>query len=114
MFEIAKIFHLRMFDRKRFVARPILTNSEEFNTQLYFLEPGQVVQKRTIEDGEMLIYVMEGRADVTIDVFTRAVEKEELTIVPKGQAFSIKNPIRSRLVLLVVQAPKDAKTKWRS
>ena len=76
----------------------------------YCLEPGQGQAAHRHAVGDKLYYVLAGCGRIRVATETRDVVPGDLVCAPAGDEHAVENPGPERLALLVMMAPKPAKT----
>ena len=80
-------------------------DSPQMYYDLYTLMPGQLQKPFVFKKADKIIYVLEGKLQVTIEGETATLEPGQAVRVPAGAVNSMKNEGPENVVALVVVAP---------
>jgi quercetin dioxygenase-like cupin family protein len=94
-------------DKMRKIA---LVDTASLFCDAYCLEPGQGQSPHRHAVGDKLYYVLAGRGRIRVAAETHDVVPGDLVCAPAGDEHAVENPGPERLALLVMMAPKPAKT----
>jgi quercetin dioxygenase-like cupin family protein len=83
------------------------SDSRQLRSGYVILEPGKEVGEHTTEDGEELIVIVDGKADVVSDGRTHVVEAPCVVLIPTNTIHNVKNKSEAllRYVYVVVASP---------
>src|SRR5208337_4292989 len=83
----------------RLVSRP---DSHQFHSGYVVLEPGKEVGEHETEDGEELIVMVEGKAEVTSGGYATMAEAPCVVLVPAHTVHNVKNTSKTLLMYVYV------------
>lgn len=106
--EIISLQAKRFFSEDNMQKVPLFASQHMFCDQ-YCLLPGQAQRIHSHEHEDKIYIVLEGEALITLAEEQELVPEGNAVMAPAGLAHGIENDSDSKLIVLVVMAPKPAK-----
>ncbi|MTI48268.1 cupin domain-containing protein [Sporosalibacterium faouarense] len=103
--KIEKIQDKIVYSESTFTKRLIFSEEKVLNFVLN-LVPGQEIPSHTHEESDLVLYVVTGKGDITIDGNTKTIEEGDIVYCVGKEEFYLKNNYKENLSCFVVLAPR--------
>ena len=85
----------------------VLQQTKRSQTAVMTIAPGQEAGPAETHDGDQVVYVIEGEADITVGDDARRTGPGGLVMIPAGARHHVRNPGARPLFFLTVYAPPE-------
>ena len=85
----------------------VLQQTKRSQTAVMTIAPGQEAGPAETHDGDQIVYVIEGEADITVGEDARRTGPGGLVMIPAGARHHVRNPGSGPLFFLTVYAPPE-------
>ena len=85
----------------------VLQQTKRSQTAVMTIAPGQEAGPAETHDGDQIVYVIEGEADITVGDDARRTGPGGLVMIPAGARHHVRNPGSRPLFVLTVYAPPE-------
>ena len=85
----------------------VLQQTGRSQTAVMTIAAGQDAGPAETHDGDQIVYVIEGEADITVEDDHRRTGPGGLVMIPAGARHHVRNPGRQPLFFLTVYAPPE-------
>lgn len=103
--KIEKIVDKMVFSEATFTKRVLFSEEKVLNFVLNIM-PGQGIPPHSHEDSDLILHVLTGGAELTVDGKTQSITAGDVIYCVGEEEFSIKNNTNENLSCFVVLAPR--------